>query len=480
MKKLFDLFNPVCLHFVLFALVFCFISRQSDAQTRNLYVEGDGDQMAVIQALASGSGAAGSAGLELIRGDSNSLTDWRLINDNGDLRLQMGNDNFTTAGSNLFSIRENGNTGIGCSNPMAKLSICSGQIGFSNSFTESAADKISLDGYRFDQTDMVGIGYETSLIAGPGGIEEFSDLYYKTEGSHRWYTNTNADIGNSATMVLNRDGNLGVGIKSPARKLDVFDGARITDVTSTDLEFFSTTNNRVEAEIYNDTYRTKISSFWGDLLFAASTTGDLATDMVIQASSGYVGIGTTSPATSLHVLHGTDVEPTGGGYFQVGSSIAYNLGIDPNEIMARNNGVGSTLRVQYDEGDVLICGLESGQVGIGIANTANLPDDQYLLAVDGKIIAEEVRVELSGVWPDYVFKPEYKLLTIEELEASINKNGHLPGIPSADQVEEEGIEIGDMQKRMMEKIEVLSLYIIQQNKEIKELKRQVDKLSVKK
>jgi len=111
---------------------------------------------------------------------------------------------------------------------------------------------------------------------------------------------------------------------------------------------------------------------------------------------------------------------------------------------------------------------EAGGVTIG---TGNLPTG-YRLAVDGKIASEEVLVQLSGNWPDYVFEEDYELLELTDLESYIDENNHLPGIPSAEVVEENGIEVGEMQKMQMEKIEELTLYII-------ELKRQLDDLKLK-
>jgi len=79
----------------------------------------------------------------------------------------------------------------------------------------------------------------------------------------------------------------------------------------------------------------------------------------------------------------------------------------------------------------------------------------------------------TGSWPDYVFESGYQLRTLEETEAFIKLNKHLPNIPAAAVVEREGILLGDMQKRMMEKIEELTLYLIEANKQIKELNKKV-------
>ncbi len=97
-----------------------------------------------------------------------------------------------------------------------------------------------------------------------------------------------------------------------------------------------------------------------------------------------------------------------------------------------------------------------GKVGIGTAS----PD--YELTVKGKIHAEEVKIDLSVPAPDYVFKKEYKLLSLEEVQAYINKNGHLPNIPSAEVMETEGVELGAMEMKLLEKIEELTLYLLKQ------------------
>lgn len=100
----------------------------------------------------------------------------------------------------------------------------------------------------------------------------------------------------------------------------------------------------------------------------------------------------------------------------------------------------------------------------------------YALSVNGKIMCEELRVEDSGSWPDYVFDKNYDLMSLEELENSINENSHLPGIPPAAEVEANGFDVADMQKRVLEKVEELTLYTIEQGKLIQELQDEVKTL----
>jgi hypothetical protein len=96
----------------------------------------------------------------------------------------------------------------------------------------------------------------------------------------------------------------------------------------------------------------------------------------------------------------------------------------------------------------------------------------YVLSVAGKVIAEEVRVELNGSWPDYVFEKDYELMSLPKLKQYISDNNHLPEIPSAEKMKE-GIALGNMNKLLTEKVEQLTLYILQLHDEIENLKKQI-------
>lgn len=121
----------------------------------------------------------------------------------------------------------------------------------------------------------------------------------------------------------------------------------------------------------------------------------------------------------------------------------------------------------------------NGQVGIGydfgdFPTTAGTVDvSGYNLFVNGGILTEEVRVMLQSQWADYVFNEDYNLLKLEEVERFIKENKHLPNVPSAQEIAKNGIELGEMSIIQQEKIEELTLYLIQQQKEINELKEQV-------
>lgn len=112
------------------------------------------------------------------------------------------------------------------------------------------------------------------------------------------------------------------------------------------------------------------------------------------------------------------------------------------------------------------------RVGIG---TTTVPAE-YVLAVNGKAIVEEIKVQLNENWPDYVFDEQYHLKDLTHLENYIKTNKHLPNIPKAEDVEKDGYELSEMDSKLLEKIEELTLYIIEQNKKIIELEKRLEEV----
>ncbi|WP_214228822.1 hypothetical protein [Pedobacter sp. B4-66] len=106
-----------------------------------------------------------------------------------------------------------------------------------------------------------------------------------------------------------------------------------------------------------------------------------------------------------------------------------------------------------------------GNVGIGTSDTKG-----YKLAVNGKIRAQEIKVETAG-WPDYVFAKDYQLPSLQETEQHIKDKGHLPGIPSAEEVKANGVDLGEMNAKLLQKIEELTLHLIEIKKELDDLKK---------
>jgi hypothetical protein len=182
----------------------------------------------------------------------------------------------------------------------------------------------------------------------------------------------------------------------------------------------------------------------------------------IQAATGNVGIGTTNPIYGrLHVTQSLDDSDHGIAIHNSTQARAMRLWTDPNNSYVYSGGTGQANLILNN----------TGNVGIGTTS----PDAK--LAVSGQVHAQEVKVSVSVPGPDYVFEKDYKLTSLEEIKDYIDQNKHLPEVPSAKEMEKNGIQLGEMNMLLLKKIEELTLHVIQlkrtteiQQTEIEQLK----------
>ncbi|MEM8847760.1 MAG: hypothetical protein AAGD17_11720 [Bacteroidota bacterium] len=181
--------------------------------------------------------------------------------------------------------------------------------------------------------------------------------------------------------------------------------------------------------------------------------------------TGNVGIRTMNPSATLHINSNSDVGRGQNPALRIGLRNGNHIAIDDNEIGAFTNNSNAVLYLNGSQStsNTIINGDGTGNVGIGTMNP-----NGWRLAVNGKIRAKEIKVETG--WSDFVFENTYNLPTLQEVEYHIKEKGHLKDIPSAKEVEENGIFLGEMDAKLLQKIEELTLYTIQQQKEIEELK----------
>lgn len=151
-------------------------------------------------------------------------------------------------------------------------------------------------------------------------------------------------------------------------------------------------------------------------------------------------------------------------------------GLDKSEILA--GGVSGIVKIFEIDGNAPIDAFNidaNGNVGIGIAQA----DITQKLTINGMMLAEEAKIITDVTAPDYVFASDYNLRSLEEVENFINKNSHLPEIPSAAEFAKDGIMVGQMSFDLLKKVEELTLYMIEMKKENKLLKQRIEELEKK-
>jgi trimeric autotransporter adhesin len=177
----------------------------------------------------------------------------------------------------------------------------------------------------------------------------------------------------------------------------------------------------------------------------------------------FVGSGAGSFSTSgdrnTYLGAGAGRGSNGSGNVFIGFDVGYDFGT--SNLLAIDNSDTST--------PLIFGNFASNVVGINTAQTSDAGIN-YTLSVNGKIRATEVRVYTG--WADYVFEPDYKLRPLAEVEQLINQNQHLPDVPSAKEVEKNGIFVGEMSKIQMQKIEELTLYVLEINKRLNQLEQE--------
>ena len=169
-------------------------------------------------------------------------------------------------------------------------------------------------------------------------------------------------------------------------------------------------------------------------------------DVLLGTTSGSTGIGTSAPTAQLHTT----------GTVRFG-------GLTSNNSLTRMVVSDANGNLYYKEDS-----------SSGAFNGALNSD----LAVNGRISAQKMLITQTGRWPDYVFSKQYKLPSLSEVESFINQNSHLPGIPSAAEVEKKGIDVGNNQAVLLKKIEELTLYVIEQNKKLQQQSEEITELKM--
>jgi hypothetical protein len=382
------------------------------------------------------------------------------------------------AQSNTFPA--SGNVGIGTTTPDKKLVV---------------TDAYGI--YEVGSNSAYWSGFKTNAPAGFWGFQQNERMFMGVGGNvyNRGFSPNAMGIFNGSTtpediflfnqnnpgagvLVLKAGGNVGIGTSSPQAKLDVAGNANFLngnlhiDNSWNPNPVFQGTTFVTRATLYVPEFgaHSSVSLHTGSHQTAFVTDGPIMSLENGAYFAGNVGIGTNNPSNRLVVSDG----PSARSQLTVSdtntSSLMLRAGASQSSVLASDVGLlirtGAAWTNADAGGTTAMSILTSGNVGIGTTNP------QHKLAVNGTIKAKEIIVETAG-WSDYVFADDYRLAPLAEVEAHIKTKKHLPGIPSAAQVAEQGVSVGDMQARLLAKIEELTLHQIAQEKELAALRAEV-------
>jgi hypothetical protein len=278
-----------------------------------------------------------------------------------------------------------------------------------------------------------------------------------------------SSINGYAQNTFPASGNVGIGTNSPVFPLDVHTNVNGTtavqftnDNTGSSARTRFTINNGVNTAFLNlnsSTYPTdpNMLSIWAPVSGGSLTLNTGGGERLrIDAATGYIGVGTSTPQSRLEINNGSYTNDNQ--LILSGAEATRYYGVMGISVPSGNTVLSFGTR-SNNANFFKTLNLFNGNVGIGIATPQNKLD------VNGRIHAQSVVIDMLG-WSDYVFKKDYQLRPLSEVKDYIDRNQHLPEIPSEQEIAKDGLNLGEMNKLLMKKVEELTLYLIEKDKQI--------------
>ncbi len=406
--------------------------------------------------------------------------------------------------------------GIGTESPKSRLHVVDGNIMISRSALSAPG---SANGSL-----LFGEVINPQSPSGEWGIEYFH------EGLNFKKVPTTGDPGKNNCLFLKNNGNVGIATELPLDRFQVNDGIGKVIIGAGPVLYAPVDEGAIGGKsrslknsdnpsetglgylgfnvVHNDLgwlttgdgnyngYSMIYNSLGGDMFFSSAHSSGGTNRQLSQEEietntkltihqSGNIGIGTLSPDVALDIRRYYNASIQCFTENPYTASIWVRNNLNGYGLVTDNQGTGHislfgttpTPIMSFESGKVTVVGdlgvsanlSVSGKVGIGAVTPGNYPNNTSKLYVEGGITTEEVHVNLKTDWSDFVFTTDYKLRSLSDLEQYIVTNKHLPEVPTSAEVEKDGIELGKMNALLLQKVEELTLYILQLEKRMAEL-----------
>ncbi len=359
-----------------------------------------------------------------------------------------------------------GYVGIGEASPETKLHIKGNHV------SQIGLMKLEGTGHAVLTLDPAS-GYDAAI-----NFQEADEIKWRVGYVHsdERFRFRNLDYGEDILTISN-NGNVGIGTTSPGEKLEVNGNLKISNNSYLLGNVgIGTTSPDYKLHVADGQTYTKYYSNDGTYALMVENTGGDGCGLDVKA--GY-GTGKDGTIARFRNEQGDSVtiEENGSTIINMYSDTNYALNVRNTS----GNGLGLDVYAGYGydttgivarfRTDQYTCMIvkENGNVGIGTDDPGG-----YKLAVDGHIRTKEITVETG--WSDFVFADNYQLMPLSRLEEHIKTNKSLPGIPKEKEVAENGVNLGEMQAKLLEKVEELTLYMIELKRENEELRKRIDAL----
>jgi hypothetical protein len=391
----------------------------------------------------------------------------------GDLTFRTLNTIGNTSSFNdKMIIKYDGNVGIGTTTPGEKLDV-SGNI-------------------RLNGTHLIYNSQHGIIDWGGSGAGDLAFRTLNTTGNTSSFNDK---------MIIKYNGNVGIGTTAPQAKLEITGNLMLqndlTFQTSSGIIGWGAGNLRFRKIGPRSDQYTDYAAIWNNGYFGIGNYADDNPPLAPLTVTPISTIAQTVPISLFQDLSGRQLKLFLNSQAATGDELAQNG--DYTIRYETRQDVGNTgFTISPASSTAGVSGIRiasNGRVGIGHANPTaklgvgisqasenafsvyrkDLSRDVFRITGEGKVYATEVEVKLATAFPDYVFSSEYKLRSLYDVEQFIKVNKHLPEVPSASNVETNGMNIGEMQTILLKKIEELTLYVIELKKENDKLKEMISK-----